>query len=283
VRLPEALSAPPMSSSQGVQRAAGDYWLKYFKGTREQDKTGNQVEPGRFGGQTTLGDTSAFPATGANNNFRSHLHSFGQHRPPSSIPISSKIRTRFPDVQEILDTFLILALPRPWALSGREPTSPLQHSGSTGTVYRSATGTRVRYRQGDLHVRANATCTRSKTIWPLRRAVRDVKRLSDNVGQRSATSNFPRAALSGQRWLQRKRPRPSREPFPHPRVRRNDNPVANMPPRKAAQRTAAWEIILSARNRSLSWLQSNRHTPDEIVQAAEIPARLGRRALAATG
>src|SRR5256714_106777 len=45
---PEALKRAAAISAKVYNEQNGDYWLKYYQGTREQDKTGNMVELGGF-------------------------------------------------------------------------------------------------------------------------------------------------------------------------------------------------------------------------------------------
>src|SRR5258708_7677551 len=67
---PEALKRAAGISAKVYNEQNGDYWLKYYQGTREQDKTGNMVELGGSAVNNLNDNLLLFGLQpGANNNF----------------------------------------------------------------------------------------------------------------------------------------------------------------------------------------------------------------------
>ncbi len=77
---PEALKRAAAISAKVYNEQSGDYWLKYYQGTRETDKTGNMVE---------LGGSAV-------NNLNDNLLLFGlQPGANNNFPTCSRMPTRF--------------------------------------------------------------------------------------------------------------------------------------------------------------------------------------------
>src|SRR2546429_3261741 len=105
---PEALKRAAAISAKVYNEQNGDYWLTYFKGTREQDKTGNQVELGGSAVNNLNDKLLLFGMQpGANNNFRSTYTVFGNIA-TQQYPELFKDANKIPDVKEILDTSYVL-------------------------------------------------------------------------------------------------------------------------------------------------------------------------------
>ena len=99
---PEALKRAAAISAKVYNEQNGDYWLKYYQGTREQDKTGNMVELGGSAVNNLNDNLLLFGLQpGANNNFRSTYTVFGNIA-TQQYPALFKDANKIPDVKEAL-------------------------------------------------------------------------------------------------------------------------------------------------------------------------------------
>ncbi len=246
---PEALKRAADVSSKVYNEQTGDYWLKYFKGTREQDKTGNQVE---LGGSAVnnLGDNLLLFGLqpGANNNFRSTYTVFGNIA-TQQYPELFKDASKIPDVKEILDTTYILGASSAMGTSGAEPdVATFNNSGSTGTVV-SKRNWNIEFDTG----KATFTSEGERNMYQIKDDLAiagalfvTVNGYTDNVGNRSANLELSsRRAQAVKTWLQRKAP----STFPESRFRihafGDDNPLASNDTAEGRAKNRRVEIILS--------------------------------------
>src|SRR6266699_3838674 len=132
---PEALKRAAAISAKVYNEQTGDYWLKYYQGTREQDKTGNLVELGGSAVNNLNDNLLLFGLQpGANNNFRSTYTVFGNIA-TQQYPELFKDANKIPDVKEILDTSYVLGASSMLSQSGAEAdVASFSPSGDTGTV-----------------------------------------------------------------------------------------------------------------------------------------------------
>src|SRR5260370_7318903 len=108
---PEALKRAADVSSKVYNEQNGNYWLTYYKGTRERDKTGNYVELGGSAVNNLNDNLLLFGLQpGANNNFRSTYTVFGNIA-AQQYPDLFKDANKIPDVKKILDTSYVLGAP----------------------------------------------------------------------------------------------------------------------------------------------------------------------------
>src|SRR5260370_3685058 len=105
---PEALKRAAAVSAKVYNEQNGEYWLKYYQGTRERYKTGNIVELAGSAVNTFNTNLLLFGLQpGANNNFRSTYTVFGNIA-TQQYPELFKDANKIPDMQEILDTSYVL-------------------------------------------------------------------------------------------------------------------------------------------------------------------------------
>src|SRR3989475_274749 len=132
---PEALKRAAAISAKVYNEQNGDYWLKYYQGTRETDKTGNMVELGGSAVNNLNDNLLLFGLQpGANNNFRSTYTVFGNIA-TQQYPELFKDANKIPDVKEILDTSYVLGASSMLSQTGAEAdVASFSSSGDTGTV-----------------------------------------------------------------------------------------------------------------------------------------------------
>src|SRR6266404_6047091 len=132
---PEALKRAAAISAKVYNEQNGEYWLKYYQGTREQDKTGNMVELGGSAVNNLNDNLLLFGLQpGANNNFRSTYTVFGNIA-TQQYPALFKDANKIPDVKEILDTSYVLGASSMLSQTGAEAdVASFSSSGDTGTV-----------------------------------------------------------------------------------------------------------------------------------------------------
>src|SRR5881227_274264 len=132
---PEALKRAAAISAKVYNEQTGDYWLKYYQGTREQDKTGNLVELGGSAVNNLNDNLLLFGLQpGANNNFRSTYTVFGNIA-TQQYPELFKDANKIPDVKEILDTSYVLGASSMLSQTGAEAeVASFSSRRDTGTV-----------------------------------------------------------------------------------------------------------------------------------------------------
>src|SRR5258708_12369762 len=114
---PEALKRAAAISAKVYNEQNGAYWLKYYQGTREQDKAGNMVELGGSAVNNLNDNLLLFGLQpGANNNFRSTYTVFGNIA-TQQYPDLFKAPNQIPEGRKILATSYVL-----------QPSSLLTHS-----------------------------------------------------------------------------------------------------------------------------------------------------------
>src|SRR5258708_2994262 len=114
---PEALKRAAAISAKVYNEQNGVYWLKYYQGTREQDKAGNMVELGGSAVNNLNDNLLLFGLQpGANNNFRSTYTVFGTIA-TQQYPDLFKAPNQIPEGRKILATSYVL-----------QPSSLLTHS-----------------------------------------------------------------------------------------------------------------------------------------------------------
>jgi len=77
---PEALKRAAGISAKVYNEQNGDYWLKYYVGTREQDKAGNQVELGGSAVNNLNDNLCCLDCSRAPITTPFHLHGVWKHR-----------------------------------------------------------------------------------------------------------------------------------------------------------------------------------------------------------
>ncbi|HWZ45521.1 MAG TPA: OmpA family protein [Candidatus Saccharimonadales bacterium] len=246
---PEALKRAADVSAKVYNEQTGEYWLKYYKGTREPDKTGNQVD---LGGSAVnnLGDNLLLFGLqpGANNNFRSTYTVFGNIA-TQQYPDLFKDPNKVPDVKEILDTSYILGASSMMGAAGAEPDVATFNTGAdTGAVV-SKRNWNIEFDTG----KATFTPEGERNMYQIKDDLAiagalfvTVNGYTDSVGSRSANLDLSsRRAAAVKDWLQKKAP----SNFPENRFRihafGDDNPIASNATAEGRAKNRRVEIILS--------------------------------------
>ncbi len=246
---PEALKRAADVSAKVYNEQNGDYWLKYYKGTREQDKTGNTVELGGSAVNNLNDNLLLFGLQpGANNNFRSTYTVFGNIA-TQQYPDLFKAPNQIPEVREILDTSYVLGASSLLAQSGAEPdVAKFTPSGDTGSVV-SKRNWNIEFDTG----KATFTPDGERAMYQIKDDLAiagalfvTVNGYTDSVGSRSANLDLSmRRSLAVKEWLQRKAP----STFPENRFRvhafGDDNPVASNSTAEGRAKNRRVEIVLS--------------------------------------
>jgi OOP family OmpA-OmpF porin len=246
---PEALKRAAAVSAKVYNEQNGDYWLKYYKGTREADKTGALVDLGGSAVNNLNDNLLLFGLQpGANNNFRSTYTVFGNIA-TQQYPDLFKAPNQIPDVKEILDTSYILGASSQLAQSGAEPdVATFKSGGDTGNVV-SKRNWNIEFDTG----KATFTPEGERNMYQIKDDLAiagalfiTVNGYTDSVGSRSANLDLSsRRAMAVKEWLQRKAP----TTFPENRFRvhafGDDNPVASNATAEGRAKNRRVEIILS--------------------------------------
>src|SRR5207249_11804712 len=131
---PEPLKRAAAISAKVYNEQNGEYWLKYYQGTRETDKTGNMVELGGSAVNNLNDNLLLFGLQpGANNNFRSTYTVFGNIA-AQQYPDLFKDANKIPDVKEILDTSYVLGASSLAQGGAEADVASFSSSGDTGRV-----------------------------------------------------------------------------------------------------------------------------------------------------
>ncbi len=246
---PEALRRGADISAKVYNEQNGEYWLKYFKGTREQDKAGNTVDLGGSAVNNLNDNLLLFGLQpGANNNFRSTYTVFGNIA-TQQYPDLFKAPNQIPDVKEILDTSYILGASSLLGQSGAEAdVAKFTPSSDTGSVV-SKRNWNIEFDTG----KATFTPEGERNMFQIKDDLAiagalfvTVNGYTDSVGSRSANLDLSmRRALAVKEWLQRKAP----STFPENRFRvhafGDDNPVASNSSAEGRAKNRRVEIVLS--------------------------------------
>ena len=246
---PEALKRAADVSAKVYNEQTGDYWLKYYKGTREQDKTGAYVELGGSAVNNLNDNLLLFGLQpGANNNFKSTYTVFGNIA-TQQYPDLFKAPGQIPDVKEILDTSYVLGASSVMGQSGAEAdVAQFSSNGDTGAVV-SKRNWNIEFDTG----KATFTPDGERSMGQIKDDLAiagalfvTVNGYTDSVGSRSANLDLSmRRALAVKTWLQRKAP----SNFPDDRFRvhafGDDNPVASNATTEGRAKNRRVEIILS--------------------------------------
>jgi len=246
---PEALKRAAAISAKVYNEQDGNYWLTYYKGTREQDKTGNMVDLGGSAVNNLNDNLLLFGLQpGSNNNFRSTYTVFGNIA-TQQYPDLFKDANKIPDVKEILDTSYVLGASSLAGQTGAEAdVAQFTPSGDTGTVV-SKRNWNIEFDTG----KATFTPDGEREMAQIKDDLAiagalfvTVNGYTDNVGSRTANLQLSeRRALAVKDWLQRKAP----TNFPESRFRihafGDDDPVASNATADGRAKNRRVEIILS--------------------------------------
>lgn len=246
---PEALKRAADVSAKVYNEQNGNYWLTYYKGTREQDKTGNYVELGGSAVNNLNDNLLLFGLQpGANNNFRSTYTVFGNIA-MQQYPDLFKAPNNVPDVKEILDTSYVLGASAQLAQAGAEPDVAQFNSGSdTGSVV-SKRNWNIEFDTG----KATFTGDGEQRMYQIKddlaiagALVVTVNGYTDSIGSHAANLDLSeRRALAVKNWLQRKAP----SNFPENRFRvhafGDDNAIASNQTADGRAKNRRVEIVLS--------------------------------------
>jgi outer membrane protein OmpA-like peptidoglycan-associated protein len=249
---PEALKRAAAISAKVYNEQNGDYWLTYFKGTREQDKTGNQVELGGSAVNNLNDNLLLFGMQpGANNNFRSTYTVFGNIA-TQQYPNLFKDDNKIPDVKEILDTSYILGASSQLGQSGAEAdVASFSSNADTGSVV-SKRNWNIEFETGQ----ATLTPVGERNMFQIKDDLAIAGALfvtvnghTDNVGSRAANVDLSeRRAAAIKDWLQRKAP----SNFPDSRFRihayGDTRPIASNGTAEGRAKNRRVEIVLSGNN-----------------------------------
>jgi OOP family OmpA-OmpF porin len=248
---PEALKRAAAISAKVYNEQNGDYWLKYYQGTREQDKTGNMVELGGSAVNNLNDNLLLFGLQpGANNNFRSTYTVFGNIA-SQQYPDLFKDANKIPDVKEILDTSYVLGASSMLSQSGAEAdVASFSSSGDTGTV--------VSKRDWSIEfatAQASFTPEGERKMYEIKDDLAIAGALfvtlnghTDNTGTREGNMDLAeRRAQAVRDWLQRKAP----ANFPDSRFRihayGDSKPLASNATADGRAKNRRVEIILSGK------------------------------------
>ncbi|HLQ50434.1 MAG TPA: OmpA family protein, partial [Terriglobales bacterium] len=246
---PEALKRASAISAKVYNDQDGDYWLKYYKGTREQDKTGNMVELGGSAINNLNDNLLLFGLQpGANNNFRSTYTVFGTIA-TQQYPDLFKDPNKIPDVKEVLDTSYVLGASSMMGQSGAEAdVAQFNSNADTGAVV-SKRNWNIEFDTG----KATFTPDGERQMYQIKDNLAiagalfvTVNGYTDNVGNRTANLDLSsRRAAAVKEWLQRKAP----TNFPEDRFRihafGDDNPIASNATADGRAKNRRVEIIMS--------------------------------------
>jgi len=249
---PDVLKRAAAISAKVYNEQNGDYWLTYFKGTREQDKTGNQVELGGSAVNNLNDNLLLFGMQpGANNNFRSTYTVFGNIA-TQQYPNLFKDDNKIPDVKEILDTSYILGASSQLGQSGAEAdVASFSSNADTGAVV-SKRNWNIEFQTGQ----ATLTPEGEHNMFQIKDDLAIAGALfvtvnghTDNVGSRAANVDLSeRRAAAIKEWLQRKAP----SNFPDSRFRihayGDTRPVASNATAEGRAKNRRVEIVLSGSN-----------------------------------
>ena len=248
---PEALKRAASISAKVYNEQNGDYWLKYYQGTREQDKAGNMVELGGSAVNNLNDNLLLFGLQpGANNNFRSTYTVFGNIA-TQQYPELFKDANKIPDVKEILDTSYVLGASSMLSQSGAEAdVASFSSSGDTGTVV-SKRDWSIEFDTG----KASFTAEGERKMYEIKDDLAIAGALfvtlnghTDNTGTREGNMDLAlRRAQAVRDWLQRKAP----SNFPDSRFRLHaygdTKPLASNASAEGRARNRRVEIILSGK------------------------------------
>lgn len=248
---PEALKRAAAISAKVYNEQTGDYWLKYFQGTKETDKAGNVVELGGSAVNNLNDNLLLFGLQpGANNNFRSTYTVFGNIA-TQQYPELFKDANKIPDVKEILDTSYVLGASSMLSQSGAEAdVATFTSSGDTGTVV-SKRDWSIEFATGQ----ASFTPEGERKMYEIKDDLAIAGALfvtvnghTDNVGTHDANMDLAmRRAQAVRDWLQRKAP----ANFPDNRFRihayGDSKPIASNVTAEGRARNRRVEIILSGK------------------------------------
>src|SRR5260370_20454260 len=246
---PEALKRAADISAKVYNEQNGNYWLTYYKGTREQDKTGNYVELGGSAVNNLNDNLLLFGLQpGANNNFRSTYTVFGNIA-MQQYPDLFKAPNNVPDVKEILDTSYVLGASAQLAQARAEPDVAQFSSGSDTVSVVSKRNWNIEFDTG----KATFTAEGEQKMYQIKDDLAIASALlvtvngyTDSVGSRSANLDLSsRRAMAVKEWLQRKAP----TTFPENRFRvhafGDDNAIASNESTEGRAKNRRVEIILS--------------------------------------
>src|SRR5712691_8150905 len=248
---PEARKRAAAISAKVYNDQNGDYWLKYYQGTREQDKTGNMVELGGSAVNNLNDNLLLFGLQpGANNNFRSTYTVFGNIA-TQQYPDLFKDANKIPDVKEILDTSYVLGASSLLSQSGAEAdVASFSSSGDTGAVV-SKRDWSIEFATGQ----ASFTAEGERKMYEIKDDLAIAGALfvtlnghTDNTGTRDANMDLAlRRAQAVRDWLQRKAP----SNFPDNRFRihayGDSKPLASNATADGRAKNRRVEIILSGK------------------------------------
>src|SRR6267378_2819888 len=248
---PEALKRAAGISAKVYNEQNGDYWLKYYQGTHEQDKTGNMVELGGSAVNNLNDNLLLFGLQpGANNNFRSTYTVFGNIA-TQQYPELFKDANKIPDVKEILDTSYVLGASSMLSQTGAEAdVASFSSSGDTGTVV-SKRDWSIEFDIG----KASFTSDGERKMYEIKDDLAIAGALfvtlnghTDNTGTREGNMDLAeRRAQAVRDWLQRKAP----ANFPDSRFRihayGDSKPLASNATADGRARNRRVEIILSGK------------------------------------
>ncbi len=246
---PEALHRAAGISAKVYNDQDADYWLKYYKGTREQDKTGNMVELGGSAINNLNDNLMLFGLQpGSNNNFRSTYTVFGTIA-TQQYPDLFKDPNKIPDVKEILDTSYVLGASNLVGQAGAEAdVAQFNSAADTGAVV-SKRNWNIEFDSG----KATFTPDGERKMYQIKDDLAiagalfvTVNGYTDNVGNRTANLDLSsRRAAAVKEWLQRKAP----STFPESRFRihafGDDNPIASNLTADGRSKNRRVEIIMS--------------------------------------
>jgi len=248
---PEALKRAAAISAKVYNEQNGEYWLKYYQGTREQDKTGNMVELGGSAVNNLNDNLLLFGLQpGANNNFRSTYTVFGNIA-TQQYPALFKDANKIPDVKEILDTSYVLGASSMLSQTGAEAdVASFSSSGDTGTVV-SKRDWSIEFDTG----KASFTSDGERKMYEIKEDLAIAAALfvtlnghTDNTGTREGNMDLAeRRAQAVRDWLQRKAP----ANFPDSRFRihayGDSKPLASNATAEGRAKNRRVEIILSGK------------------------------------
>lgn len=248
---PEALKRAAAVSAKVYNEQTGEYWLRYYQGTREHDKAGNLVELGGSAVNNLNDNLLLFGLQpGANNNFRSTYTVFGNIA-TQQYPELFKDANKIPDVKEILDTSYVLGASSMLSQSGAEAdVASFNSSGDTGTVV-SKRDWSIEFDTG----KASFTPDGERKMYEIKDDLAIAGALfvtvnghTDNTGTHDGNMDLAeRRAQAVRDWLQRKAP----SNFPDSRFRihayGDSKPIASNATADGRARNRRVEIILSGK------------------------------------
>lgn len=194
--------------------ADAEYWVKYYKGTRQRDKQGIEVELGGSYVNTLYDNALLFGLVGgAANAFADTYTVFGnvvKSQYPDLVP-------SFPPASQAIDSSYVAALAkRSTAVANVKPTT-VTTPVTTGNKPTSGGGRTISNRIWNINFKSGSaefTATTLSTLERLRQelviaggARVEVHGHTDNVGNPEANMNLSEArAFAVKKWLQRKNP-----------------------------------------------------------------------------